>query len=739
MRTGIIFGVFFMGSTGTYRVGVNTQVRALNNLVVNSNGTTTRVSAQSYLKTFTQHKLPSAVAPVVAPATTQPSAARPGGSPNSSAINQRVQDRLYGNRSKGVGFGNPANKTYTPGATPAEGYTAKNYRESQWRENPQANGINQPANRLRPTTMPTSAVAPRPNLGASAIGALKNLGNASGMAGVFAEGSRINREYLESPQGQAALEKAYGKDFADGFSKQRREENWQKSPFNPFGDAYDWAPWNDRKSKNSLNPEPTVDRPFIPDVNNLPKDPITFPEHTPTGSGIRLDAYSTNNYGFRGFSNVLSFTFTATHPELKALMHIVWRRVGGEIGSNDIWIDPSTIQITREGIPVPGIPGPADLKPIADPTPNREIFPQPAPQFEPEGRPEYPRFPQPDSAPAPQRSPSPSPSPQPSPAPAPMPNQPAPIPLPSIDPTAAPTGDPKPRFDPAPAPSPNRSPSPAPNPSTQPFPGKQRNPNDFHSEQTYDYKVPEIVGQKQREKEPAPYTQPYFPRPDFDACKDPCIADMHDQSKSQKPIDIDYQHFVSCNPLTKEPIFETLTIACPENQSEFMATILNQLAALEGQQCTASSSGQECYVSLPDSAQLKIMQEYPQLVIQYAEDKGSGRYGPPKYSISIPHYQKSMDDTKVTDFPAYTKGNHSGILVLTTNAKMIVNAISAIEAEAMINSLKLFIPIVIRGNAITSITVRKGRALNQIRVVPRIANYYDTGEPGKKPAWRKYF
>jgi hypothetical protein len=206
-----------MAGTGTYRVGVNTQVRALNNLVVNSNGTTTRVSAQSYLKTFTQHKLPSAVAPVVSPATTQPSTARPGGSPNASAINQKVQDRLYGNRSKGVGFGNPANKTYAPGATPAEGYTAKNYRESQWRENPQANGINQPANRLRPTTTPTSAIAPRANLGASAIGALKSLGNAAGIASLGAESNATSRQYLESPEGQAALKKAYGQDFADSF------------------------------------------------------------------------------------------------------------------------------------------------------------------------------------------------------------------------------------------------------------------------------------------------------------------------------------------------------------------------------------------------------------------------------------------------------------------------------------------------------------------------------------------
>jgi hypothetical protein len=180
------------------------------------------------------------------------------------------------------------------------------------------------------------------------------------------------------------------------------------------------------------------------------------------------------------------------------------------------------------------------------------------------------------------------------------------------------------------------------------------------------------------------------------------------------------------------PEFEQIPVQVHFALKEVVEAQAERLAAIEAQQCDP------CYVALPESAQLKIVGNYPQLIVQYAEILPSGKLGAPKYSVSIPHYRFNRQQTQASLFPGYKKGQFSGILVLPDNSKIVVNAESEAVASTTVEALSLCVPPEMRQKAIISTTRRKGPVLSQINVAPKICNYYATGKLSDAPNWRLY-
>jgi hypothetical protein len=178
------------------------------------------------------------------------------------------------------------------------------------------------------------------------------------------------------------------------------------------------------------------------------------------------------------------------------------------------------------------------------------------------------------------------------------------------------------------------------------------------------------------------------------------------------------------------PEFEQISVQVHFAMKLAVEAQAERLAAIEAQQCESN-----CIAAVPDSWQMRIQQTPPQLVIQYAEKKGD-RLGAPHYSISIPYYRLSAENTKASLFPVYKKGSHIGIVVLPDNTKIIVNATNGTEAERVLNLLKgLVVPEKVKG-AIESTAKRKGQSLKEVRVFPKIAKYFDG--VNVKPVWIKY-
>ncbi|KAM3099559.1 hypothetical protein ACKFKG_03210 [Phormidesmis sp. 146-35] len=244
---------------------------------------------------------------------------------------------------------------------------------------------------------------------------------------------------------------------------------------------------------------------------------------------------------------------------------------------------------------------------------------------------------------------------------------------------------------------------------------------------------PEKVQQREQQKQPQ--TQPEAPRK---TCDDPCIQGLHDKLDTQgnnNSETIEFKIFKECSQETGEAVYTTGSLSVPKIASAILKAALDRIAESQGEQC---SNNCECYAAIPDWWQIRLGADIPQAVVQYAEVKADGKFGSPKYAVSIPHYAKSREATVASDFPTYIKGQRMGILTLRDNSKLIVNA-DGNDADRVIKELeKLIEPLWLTG-AIYSDGKRKGTALKTIRVAPRIVKFFPTGQTDTKPKWIKYF
>lgn len=559
------------------------------------------------------------------------------------------------------------------------------------------------------------------------------------------------------------------------------------NPLNPFGKWWDWAPWNQGKSPNSLNPDNQIKPGFDKDeffpIQPQLSSAVSF-RATCEATGTRwLNNYVVSTFPFTGAANgfgiPLGFKIRAYlgSPKLKTMVFLYVNGQGQQAELDIISVyDPSgkpTPVPTGDVLSnlSPNVSSPqANLSPkpsLSDEPiagdelyqiPPEQLAPDAPPQYEPTGRPEAQTRPTPAPSPKPlvEQVPRPSPAPQPQRRPQPTrdpASQPNPIPKPEFDPQEPPSPDlnpgesPFPWFDPdpfrnpfspfnpvnSPANNPNQTPSrttvtelrPSPRPE---FPGIK--PGFGKSYESF--QVPDQLTDQYPQPQPQPQTKP---APEADMCKDPCIADMHDTSKGQKPKNISYKVFQKCG--DNGPEFETKTMSVPVNEADALKILLDDAADRKGEKCTTESNT----LTIPEWWAVRPGADRPQFVILYAEVFSSGKLGNGRWQLTVPHYNRPKGAKP--QIPKYQKGNWMGTLTLTDNSKIRINAASASECRRVINKLKILIPVTYRtqnGKAIkATILQREDGTLKEVNVIAIRGDYYATGQRSQAPDWSVNF
>jgi hypothetical protein len=563
------------------------------------------------------------------------------------------------------------------------------------------------------------------------------------------------------------------------------------NPLNPFGKLWDWAPWN-QKGPNSLNPNPTTSSPAIDPngfwpVENPPETPIwfralfkvdfytlTFTPQGPSysGEGVQDGPFPGDYSGGRVYGIPLGWQSTSSpSPNQYSGPQVTWtfrylasdgtvQNTGGASFSsgpaNGRWT-------TIYGIPQPGYApeagdsslgqnqAPVEIDPYRQPNPNVEFAP---PMLEPEARPEYQPepYPQPYPNPATQPQISPqgtpyvgaSPLPQNRPSSVPKPNIAQPNPIPNPEPKPQPDTDASPdglpRYNPfarpfapgtasgtgtVPEPTIRTSTStvPQPRPAFEPWPAPQPKP------------VQEMIYANNPEAEPKPKPEPEKPAPKEDLCKDPCISDMHNTSKGQKPTEITYKVFKKCG--ENGPEFENKTMDVPGDEAEAIKALLDDIADRKAEKCDR----QDGTLTIPEWWAVRPGADRPQFVIMFAEIYGTGKLGKSRWQLTIPHYNRPKGAKP--SIPKYRKGNWQGTLTLTDNSKIRINAATASEAKRVINKLKILIPVqyrTVNGKAIKpTILERADGDMKECDVTPIRGDYYKTGQRQNLPDWSVNF
>ena len=652
-----------------------------------------------------------------------------------------------------------------------------------------SNQISQPVNKLpRPTTptlqpRPTNISAPiRPRLPAS-IGNVGRgvIGAAGGSAGAIAslgpivyDGSNAGFDaafpqlapYRPGIQNAAALAGANPLGMP-GLA------NHPLNPLNPMGRWWDWAPWNQGKNPNSLNPDPQTSKNQEPDPNGdvpIQADPNTLISFTVTKAAASRYSKSFNgelkfqdtsaaaSYSFYGIPVGLRYTTTENvsrinigvkySPAGQVIYTELTSYVLASSAPNGTGFHLSAPQISISAGPatIPQTVTPSDLSGL-EPVPATLLEPDAPQQYEPIGRPEAPPHPTPQPAPQPlpQQIPRPSPLPRPTQRPQPAKDptaQPNPFPQPDPDPQAPPAPDsnpsdsPWPWFDPDPFKNPFSPFNPANNPGIQPYrntstttrPLRPDFPGTSTGSSTSSLDAPDILTAQYPQTQPEPLPKP---APEADMCKDPCIADMHDTSKGQKPKSISYKVFKKCG--DSGPEFETKTLSVPSDQADALKILLDDAADRQGEKCSTEQST----LTIPEWWAVRPGADRPQFCIMYAEKFSTGKLGKSRWQLTIPHYNRPKGAKP--QIPEYKKGNWMGTLTLTDNSKIRINAASASECRRVLNKLKILIPVdkrTINGKAIKpTILERADGDLKECTVTPIRGDFYKTGQKQSIPDW----
>jgi hypothetical protein len=560
------------------------------------------------------------------------------------------------------------------------------------------------------------------------------------------------------------------------------------NPLNPFGKLWDWAPWN-QKGPNSLRPDPTTSSPAIDPNGNWP---IANPPESPIQFRVSISGtfYNYNNaFGQESTSQGFPATYEQTLTGIpQGFSQQVYPPTSEGQGPRTAWIFnylalesgvlvPRAAELLRaQTAPTPGrynstyfsgaspayqpLSGnselgqnqtPVDVEPFTFPSTDPDIAP---PMIEPEARPEYQPepYPQPYPNPATQPQISPqgtpyvgaSPLPQNRPSSVPKPNIAQPNPIPNPEPKPQPDTDASPdglpRYNPfarpfapgtasgtgtVPEPTIRTSTStvPQPRPAFEPWPAPQPKP------------VQEMIYANNPEAEPKPKPEPEKPAPKEDLCKDPCISDMHNTSKGQKPTEITYKVFKKCG--ENGPEFENKTMDVPGDEAEAIKALLDDIADRKAEKCDR----QDGTLTIPEWWAVRPGADRPQFVIMFAEIYGTGKLGKSRWQLTIPHYNRPKGAKP--SIPKYRKGNWQGTLTLTDNSKIRINAATASEAKRVINKLKILIPVqyrTVNGKAIKpTILERADGDMKECDVTPIRGDYYKTGQRQNLPDWSVNF
>ena len=220
--------------------------------------------------------------------------------------------------------------------------------------------------------------------------------------------------------------------------------------------------------------------------------------------------------------------------------------------------------------------------------------------------------------------------------------------------------------------------------------------------------------------------------PPRNPCADPCVDIGLNRDA---PVVIQIDRFVSCTRnLFGVPLpFDKVSVTVPQLLAPALSLLLNNQAQILKE--VSCSTCDEAVAAIPDWWQLRLGSNRPQLLVLYARKFGDGTWDKAKYVLSIPHWSKPKVLTKIEDFPVYDKGDFQGTRVFADNSKLIVNAVSASEALRVLDKICESLSPAIVNESDTSVADRRGNALRKIKVFPRMARYFASGQKNLEPTW----
>lgn len=187
--------------------------------------------------------------------------------------------------------------------------------------------------------------------------------------------------------------------------------------------------------------------------------------------------------------------------------------------------------------------------------------------------------------------------------------------------------------------------------------------------------------------------------------------------------------FDHCDPQTFAPVYRQEVVTTLKGTESQVRLVASQLAELQAKQCSPMEA--ECVAAVPEWWQVRLGADRPQLVVLFAEEMPDGKLGRSRFAVSIPHYNKPAGF--IPPIPRYKKGPWEGILTLSDNSKLIINAATQTEAYRVINALKPLIANEYLKGSFTKIGERRGQALKVRTVVPRTAKFFATGQKNMIP------
>lgn len=214
------------------------------------------------------------------------------------------------------------------------------------------------------------------------------------------------------------------------------------------------------------------------------------------------------------------------------------------------------------------------------------------------------------------------------------------------------------------------------------------------------------------------------------------LANIKTRAPEPEPIAL----LIPLPAIEPKPQATALEIIESQTKAEFLKEAIRQAiceALADPEDCLTKKLSEiedNCYAAVPDSWQIRPEGARPQLIIQFGEDLGNGKIGPPKYPLTIPH--TFTQKLSVCPIPRYKKGSWEVILVLSDNSKVTVNAFDELEAnKVLVAAQKLILPKYLLNSYSKGGKIRKGEKLAEIVVVPKMAKYFSTGQKNLKPDW----
>jgi hypothetical protein len=240
---------------------------------------------------------------------------------------------------------------------------------------------------------------------------------------------------------------------------------------------------------------------------------------------------------------------------------------------------------------------------------------------------------------------------------------------------------------------------------------------------------------------------PIDPQP-IDPCKgpnvDPCISKISDIVKSSTannavtnaavaalvaaltPVPIPVKVFLSC--AASQPVFGVETVLIPTNSIAYVTKLFEKIANTEGQSC----KDVQAIVSVPDHWYYRSGGDVPQLVYIYRQILANG-IGSKNYELSIPHPTADAI-ANLPKLPDYIKGNFEGIIRLSNNYPVVINAKDRAEVIKVWNFVKPLIKPEFTAKFIKKIAEREGQITFEERnCTPWAVDYFSKGQSSNIP------